>query len=700
MANLYHFDGTDYNKDRDQVRLSSNLDILRDYMEGRGSLTINEIIEGTGLKSHTGVSASIRELRKARHGHRTVERKYISNGLYSYQLMPKSATPVSVVRSNEYVFDIETDGIEATKIHCIVVNGNEVDKDFFTSLTEKDTLIGHNICRYDIPVLERLLGIKIKAQLIDTLALSWYLFPTVNRHGLAHWGERLNIEKPTITDWENLSREEYLHRCKEDIKINQKLWGLQKSLLIKIYEGDYQPLVRYLSFKMKMGMLQEKSKWQLDLDKANTLLNSLELKNQEAIDELSKVMPKTDKIAKRNKPKLPFKQDGTLSASGERWKALTELNGFTVDYDREIPEVVGTEEPNPTSSKQVKDWLFSLGWKPTTFNYVEDRQIPQVKTKEGELCTSVKKLCADHPQVLVLEDMAVVKHRIGLVKGLLNNVDEQGYVIAGIQGLTNTLRFKHAVCVNLPSSRKPYGLEIRGLLKARENMELCGSDMKSLEDRVKQHFLWEHDPEYVTEMSTDGFDPHLDLALSAGAITKQQMQDYKDGNKTDDISKIRYDFKGGNYALQYGAGIPTLSRQLGISQKGAKVISEAYWERNWGVKAISDSMVTKKVEGSTWQYNPVSKLWYSLRSDKDKFSTLCQGTGTYLFDMWVGFILKERQQLTANFHDEIILEVKTGNRDKCIILLEKAIQRVNNLLSLNRELEVDIQFGNNYSEIH
>jgi hypothetical protein len=602
---------------------------------------------------------------------------------------------------SEYVFDIETDGIDATKIHCMVANGKEVDKDFFVNLSEDDVLIGHNIIRYDIPVLERLLGIKIKAQLIDTLALSWYLFPDVNRHGLAQWGERLKIEKPIITDWENLSPEEYLHRCKEDVKINHKLWTIQSGLLNELYDGKPEPLLRYLSFKMKMAMLQEKFKWQLDVDKANTLLNDLELKNEEAINELYKVMPKIDKVVKRMKPKLPYKQDGSLSESGKRWFNLIEKNGLDKTFTGVvIPEVVGKVDPNPSSSQQVKDWLTMLGWKPTTFNYVDDREIPQVKTKEGELCTSVKKLCADHPQVLVLEDMAVVKHRIGLVKGLLNNVDEQGYVIAGIQGLTNTLRFKHAVCVNLPSSRKPYGLEIRGLLKAREGYELCGSDMASLEDRVKQHYMWEHDPEYVTEMSTPDFDPHLDLALSAGAITKQQMQDYKDGNKTDAISLLRYNFKGGNYALQYGCGIPTLSRQLGISHKESKVISEAYWARNWSVKAIADSMVTKNIDGNLWQYNPVSKLWYSLRSDKDKFSTLCQGTGTYLFDMWVGFILQEREQLTANFHDEIILEVKEGNRDRCKILLEKAIQQVNNMLRLNRSLEVDIQFGNNYSEIH
>ena len=600
----------------------------------------------------------------------------------------------------EYVFDIEADGINATKIHCMVSNGEEVDKSFFENLTSDDVLVGHNIIRYDIPVLERLLGgIKIKAQLIDTLALSWYLFPTYNRHGLAQWGERLNIEKPTITDWKNLTRAEYLHRCKEDVKINQQLWGLQKYFLMEIYGGDYQPLVSYLSLKMKMAMLQEKSKWKLDVDKANTLLNELELKNEQAINKLSKVMPKLNKIVKRKRPKLPFKQDGSLSVAGERWKVLAEDNGFNIEYDHEIEEVVGQDKPNPTSTKQIKDWLNTLSWKPTTFNYVGDRKIPQVKTKDGELCESVKELSKLHPEVLVLDDMAVVKHRIGLVKGLLKN-EQDGFVVAAIQGLTNTLRFKHAVCVNLPSARKPYGLEIRGLLTAINGYELCGSDMASLEDRVKQHYMWEHDPEYVKEMSTEGFDPHLDLALSAKAVTEQEVKDYKNGIKTDAVSKTRHNFKGSNYSLQYGAGFKSLSKQLNITVQSAEAIHKAYWKRNKSVTTITKNMVVKEVLGRKWQYNPVSKLWYSLRSDKDKFSTLCQGTGTYLFDMWVKFILKRRGQLTANFHDEIVLEVKKGNRDKCVKLLENSIQEVNSMLRLNRELQVDVQFGNNYSEIH
>ena len=68
--------------------------------------------------------------------------------------------------------------------------------------------------------------------------------------------------------------------------------------------------------------------------------------------------------------------------------------------------------------------------------------------------------------------------------------------------------------------------------------------------------------------------------------------------------------------------------------------------------------------------------------------------------MWLGFILKERKQLTAQFHDEIILEVKESEKEDIQKLLQTSLQKVNNLLKLNRELDCDVQFGKNYSLIH
>lgn len=616
----------------------------------------------------------------------------------------------------DYVCDIETDGLKPSLIHCASIYNMDTKElysltsypemiEFFYCLTSEDRLIGHNFIRYDKPVIERILDIKLQAHIVDTTALSWYLTPEgVNgKHGLAFWGERLGVAKPVVEDWENLPLETYVHRCEEDVKINTLLWEKQSAMLEKLYEGkSSNRLIRYLEHKMNCAAMQEVSKWKLDIDKANKLYEELTTKYQVSVDALSKVMPQVPKTAKRTRPAKPYKKDGSLSATGEKWDELTKENNLPFDYDKEITVVVGYNEPNPSSVPQIKDWLDSLGWQPATYSYNGDgKSIPQIKKPDGNLCQSIDVLIKDNPEVEHLKTMTVVKHRIGAVQGLLENADDNGFVEARIQGFTNTLRFKHAVCVNLPSERKPYGKELRSLFIARrDDYLLCGSDMASLEDRTKQHYMWDYDPEYVKAMTTEGFDPHLDLALSAGAVTQEQVDEYKAGNKTDEVSQLRHNYKGGNYACTYGAGVTTLSRQLNISEAEANKIHQAYWKRNWSLKEIAKNCEVKIVDEKMWLWNPVSQLYYYLKADKDKFSTLNQGTGTYCFDMWLLFITNKRKQLTAQFHDEVILELQEGKKEQIVEILKQSIQEVNKNLRLNRDLDCDISFGKDYSQIH
>ena len=88
------------------------------------------------------------------------------------------------------VFDIEGDGLEATKLHCLSANRGSINStasynNMRSFLTTTPVLVGHNIVSWDVPTAERLLGIKIGAKLVDTLALSWYLYPDRVKHGLA-----------------------------------------------------------------------------------------------------------------------------------------------------------------------------------------------------------------------------------------------------------------------------------------------------------------------------------------------------------------------------------------------------------------------------------------------------------------------------------------------------------------------------------
>lgn len=654
-----------------------------------------------------------------------------------------------------FMSDIEGDGLlwEITKVWC--TSFQELDpymreKGSMTTITGYEDIIKffenpdhiivmHNGIAFDKPAVEKVLKARgyvdknweVKAEIIDTLYLSWYLYPKMLRHGLAVWGDELGIAKPEIDNWEDLSLEEYVHRCEEDVRIQTALWKQIWKHLILLYmkpEGCWH-IIRHLNFKAHCAMMQEKAKWKLNIPEAERQQVMYDSKYLEATTALEARMPKVPVKAKKTRPKKPFKASGALSAVGAKWAAIVKQQvdpedydfGEPVDYDGTVEVITKYKEPNAGSSAQLKKWLFDLGWEPLSFKFVrnketnETKQIPQVKNQEtSELCDSIVELIAKEPALEFLREMTVVKHRSGVVKGLLNAIDENGFVYAGVQGLTNTLRFKHKICVNLPSTRKPYGKEIRSLLMARnDKLELCGSDMSSLEDRTKQHYMWKHDPEYVTEMLTPGFDPHLDMAVTAGLMSEKEVAWFKEHKKIhpDDmtpevyaefnrLSLIRHGGKGTNYSATYGARGPTIARAAGVAEEVGEKLFNAYWARNWSLTAIADECIVKNSRGMKWLWNPVARIWMFLKADKDRFSTLNQSTGTYAFDRWVYHILERRPQLTAQFHDEVILELKKGNQDAMTKILKDAIADVNIELKLSRDLDCDVDFGRDYSAIH
>lgn len=614
--------------------------------------------------------------------------------------------------------DAEGDGLFPTKIHVLscTKNGNVFSTNDYEQmrafLLKADVIVAHNIVRFDVPVLERILGLKIKAKVIDTLILSWYLFPERTDHGLEDWGETFGIPKPKILDWENLSYEEYKHRCEEDVKINYKLWKHMWMILNHIYENkeDLWKFLEYLTFKMYCARLQEESGWKLDVKFVEDALVKLTNELQDKHDALSKVMPKVPVIKTKTVPKQLYKQDGTPTKFGQTWLDMLASRNLPADTE-EIKYEDGFTEPNPGSHDQIKKWLFNLGWIPETHKIVKDkktgevRQIPQIskeKQKGGGVCDSIKKLYEKEPALELLDGLFVISHRIGILSGFLRD-NKNGWLKAKIAGVTNTLRFKHAEIVNLPKVNVPYGYECRGSLVAQEGFELLGADMTSLEDRLKQHYIYPYDPDYVKEMNVEGFDPHLDIALLGKRVSPEEAQAYKTGNKDFDlkaIKKVRDIFKNVNYAGQYGAGAPRIALTGGISLDEAKSLHKIYWERNWSIKEAAKDQIFKTVNGQMWLFNPINRFWYSLREKKDIFSTLVQGTASYVFDRWLQFILEERPQLTAQFHDEIVLCIRKGFREEAKALCYRALDKLNKELNLNRRLDIGVQFDDRYSGIH
>lgn len=168
----------------------------------------------------------------------------------------------------------------------------------------------------------------------------------------------------------------------------------------------------------------------------------------------------------------------------------------------------------------------------------------------------------------------------------------------------------------------------------------------------------------------------------------------------DKVAAARKLGKTVNYGATYGAGVATLSRAANIPEHQASRLHSAYWKLNWSIPASADKQKVKKCNGREWLYNPVSGFWYPLRHRKDVWSTLNQGTGVFCFDTWVKYVKAGKVPVVGQFHDEIVCLVRTGKREKLTKFLKGCMKLANEELKLNRELDISIDFGGSYSEIH
>ena len=617
------------------------------------------------------------------------------------------------------IFDIESNGLldTITKIHCLSylnLDTKEIKSlttynEIIEFLTQDDlTLVGHNIICYDIPALEKILKIKIKAKLVDTLALSWLLFPTRDRHGLEIYGEEFGVLKPKIEDWENLPIEVYCNRCEMDCKINLKVWEKEYYILKELYDDneDLKRYIQYVSFKMSYISKQQFLGLKLDKVLCESSLKELEFLKEEKMVILREGMPKKAVKSIKFYPKKFYNQAGGVSAIGLKWLEFLKEQGLPETHTDEVEFIHSYEEPNPNSHDQIKEWLYSLGWIPENIKHFRDkkknevRQIPQLKSKdeEGEICNSIKKLFHLAPALSALDDLFVISHRISIFKGFLEN-QKDGFLYQGCSGLTPTMRIQQSVLVNFPSTSKKYAENIRKCLIARDkNHILINSDLSGVEDATKRHFIYKYDAAYVEEMNTEGYDPHLAMAVEAGFLTKEQAEAHKNG--TENYKEIRQKAKTANFALTYKVGIKTLMRSTGLSEKDTKKLSNAYWAKNKAILDIENDLKIKQTGEQKWILNPVSKFWLSLRNDKDKFSCLNQNTATYCFDLWIQNMINKGLDIPYFYHDEVLLDIWKIDKEETEQIIQESMQEVNDTLKLNVKISCGTISGNSYAETH
>ena len=147
------------------------------------------------------------------------------------------------------VLDSEGDGLAytCTKLHNLCWTEDGETFGYTTNydemrevLSQEDVLfVAHNVIRHDSTVFSRILGIHIPYQkFVDTLALSWFLFPDRPKHGLESFGQDYGLYKTVVNNSEWTIGEEILmkERVITDVKINWLLWCDIKNRLKEIYE--------------------------------------------------------------------------------------------------------------------------------------------------------------------------------------------------------------------------------------------------------------------------------------------------------------------------------------------------------------------------------------------------------------------------------------------------------------------------------
>ena len=181
------------------------------------------------------------------------------------------------------VLDIETDGFNPSKVHCIVakdINTNVVTVfdpstmySFNNWAKQVDKFIMHNGLSFDVPVLNRLLNSNIlPGDVIDTLILSQLFNPIREKgHSLKAWGEKLNM--PKGGEDVNFSKYDFnmLKYCKQDVEITHAVYNE----LIKESKGFSKESID-LEHDIRLIIdQQEKNGFAFNIQKAQELLAKL-----------------------------------------------------------------------------------------------------------------------------------------------------------------------------------------------------------------------------------------------------------------------------------------------------------------------------------------------------------------------------------------------------------------------------------------
>jgi DNA polymerase I-like protein with 3'-5' exonuclease and polymerase domains len=514
------------------------------------------------------------------------------------------------IKDKFIVFDIETDGLLDTtkRFWCGWLYDSYTDlytgytdlDEFFDALNKYGTsgynIVGHNICKFDIPALKKLKGERfafdVRDVCIDTLVLARLIYSNIKdtdvglmrsgrlpkalygSHSLKAYGYRMGELKGTYGEhegaWDKFTHEMYEYN-KQDVVVTLKLFH---KLMAKGYPIKAIQLEHDIAWVMAK---QERNGFVFDKDQATKLYSELAGKRQVLYENLvskggSWTVYKGDKIYKRDNAKRGIK-------AGVPYPQYEEVTF------------------NPNSRQHIAKVLMDRGWEPTEMTPTGAPKVDEetLKTAKGIDLTED-----------ILEYLLINKRIAQLAEGdnawlKLMKDDPDGYT--RIHGSVNpngavTGRATHAYpnVAQVPAGRSPYGEECRSLFRVPTGWYEAGIDASGLELRCFAHFLYPYDHgEYVNEILNG--DIHTHNQKMAGLPTRDQA-------------------KTMIYCMMYGGGDGKLGEVINGTAKDGKALKERFFNAVPAYKELCSDIERTLITSSEW-VGGVNKVTWRKRVHPD-----------------------------------------------------------------------------------
>jgi len=545
------------------------------------------------------------------------------------------------------VLDIETDGFNPTKVHCIVAKNIDTNVvtvfdpstmySFNNWAKQVDKFIMHNGLSFDAPVLNRLLGTEIApGKIIDTLILSQLFNPIREKgHSLKAWGEKLNMLKGG--EDVNFSRYDFnmLKYCKQDVEITHAVYNE----LVKESKGFSQESSN-LEHDIRLILdQQERNGFAFDIKKAQELLAKLK-------DDIYDL---------------------------EQW-SLEEFEPTIVEMKtktKEIPFNIG-------SRQQIADRLIKRGWKPKQYTDKKNIIINEavLKTiKEPELKLTAERFA----KYFLLQKRAV------MVESWIEACDNDNRVhgkVMTLRTITGRMAHNSPNMAQVPATYSPYGKDCRKLWTISDPIKykLVGTDASGLELRCLAHYL--NDTNYTDEILNG--DIHTKNMELAGIKDRDQAKTFI-------------------YAFLYGAGAEKIGKIVGAGKEQGNILINRFLSNLPSLKRLRGQVENA---GRRGKIKAIDGRYLKVRSPHSALNTLLQGAGAIICKQWLLHIIKRVYnkkldvRLVASVHDEYQFEVANKDVNEFCSITKIAMKETERTLNLRCPLDNDYKVGVTWAETH